>query len=240
MPSKLILASKVTFFPQLRGTLANARSACLDQAYRVASEMLVPISSTNTTRSVWGSCPATKARPRCPQELIPFARTHRPFSTPPQVPQHPAHGRVAHPNARRPLQELAPLGEGGRGAPLHVSLQELRGTLVHLRLGAGSVPRGEGEPLVCQLGVALDRRTAQPEGASGLTLGCARSEGFDYLLSWVFRIGVHGAHDATWTICVANYSRGCLRSPNRLVERASRDYVRPFSLPFLVLFPPQK
>jgi hypothetical protein len=34
--------------------------------------------------------------------------------------------------------------------------------------------------------------------------------------------------------------RGCLRSPNRLLERASRDYVRPFSLPFLVLFPPQK
>jgi hypothetical protein len=30
--------------------------------------------------------------------------------------------------------------------------------------------------------------------------------------------------------------RGCLRSPNRLLERASRDYVRPFSLPHLNLW----
>ena len=47
----LMLASKVTFFPQLRGTLANARSPRLDHAYTGASEMLEPISSTNTNRS---------------------------------------------------------------------------------------------------------------------------------------------------------------------------------------------
>jgi hypothetical protein len=56
-----MLASKVTFFPQLRGTLANARSPRLDQAYKGASEMLAPISSTNTKRSAQIS-PATNAR----------------------------------------------------------------------------------------------------------------------------------------------------------------------------------
>jgi hypothetical protein len=45
-----MLASKVTFVFQLRGTLANARSPRLDQAYRGASEVLAPISSTNTSR----------------------------------------------------------------------------------------------------------------------------------------------------------------------------------------------
>jgi hypothetical protein len=56
-----MLASKVTFFPQLRGTLAIARSPRLDHAYAGASEMLEPISSTNTSRSAWIS-PATRAR----------------------------------------------------------------------------------------------------------------------------------------------------------------------------------
>jgi hypothetical protein len=38
-----------TFASQLRGTLASARSPRLDQACRGASEVLVPISSTNTS-----------------------------------------------------------------------------------------------------------------------------------------------------------------------------------------------
>src|SRR5215203_2498422 len=61
IPSELMLASKVTFLPQLRGTLPNARSPRLDHAYKGASEMLAPISSTNTSRSAWISL-ATKER----------------------------------------------------------------------------------------------------------------------------------------------------------------------------------
>ncbi len=42
-----MLASKVTFAPQLRGTLKRALSPLRDQAYKKgASEVLVPISST--------------------------------------------------------------------------------------------------------------------------------------------------------------------------------------------------
>src|SRR5215217_1097689 len=67
--------------------------------------------------------------------------------------------------------------------------------------------RGEWSAFIGQLGVALDRRAAHPKGASCLALGHAPSEGFDYLLPEVFRIGVHAVHDATWTICVANCSR---------------------------------
>jgi hypothetical protein len=40
-----MLASKVTFFPQLRGTLTNARSPRLDHPYEGASEMLASITS---------------------------------------------------------------------------------------------------------------------------------------------------------------------------------------------------
>src|SRR3712207_4248452 len=57
-----MLAKSVRFFPQLRGTLAIARSPRLDHAaYKGASEMLVPISSTNTSRSAQIS-PATRLR----------------------------------------------------------------------------------------------------------------------------------------------------------------------------------
>ena len=52
---------QVTFAPQLRGTLASARSPRLDQAYRDASEVFVPISSTNTSRFT-SRPPATRTR----------------------------------------------------------------------------------------------------------------------------------------------------------------------------------
>src|SRR5215216_5348014 len=76
-----MLASKVTFFPQLRGTLPNARSPRLDHAYKGASEMLAPISSTNTSRSAWISLATNgdQRPPSCPQELVSLARTHTPF-----------------------------------------------------------------------------------------------------------------------------------------------------------------
>src|SRR5215208_7926029 len=46
-----MLAKSVRFAPQLRGTQHRARSPLGDQAYRGASEVLVPISSTKTKRS---------------------------------------------------------------------------------------------------------------------------------------------------------------------------------------------
>src|SRR5215207_9175565 len=61
IPSALMLASRVTFAPQLRGTLANARSPLRDQAYKGANDVFEPISSTNTSR--WGPIsPATSTR----------------------------------------------------------------------------------------------------------------------------------------------------------------------------------
>jgi hypothetical protein len=51
IPLTLMLAKSVTFAPQLRGTLACARSPRRDQAYWGVREVLVPISSTKTKRS---------------------------------------------------------------------------------------------------------------------------------------------------------------------------------------------
>src|SRR3712207_6437463 len=45
-----MLESSVTFFPQLRGAFAGARSPRLDQAYSGTKEMFAPHSSTNTKR----------------------------------------------------------------------------------------------------------------------------------------------------------------------------------------------
>ena len=45
-----MLESSVTFFPQLRGAFAGARSPRLDQAYSGTREMFAPHSSTNTRR----------------------------------------------------------------------------------------------------------------------------------------------------------------------------------------------
>jgi hypothetical protein len=45
-----VLASKVMFAPQLRATFRGARSPRRDHPYMGASEVLVPISSTNTRR----------------------------------------------------------------------------------------------------------------------------------------------------------------------------------------------
>jgi hypothetical protein len=56
-----MLASSVTFFPQLRGVRQKARSPLRDQAYSETSETLAPISSTNTRRLA-SMCPATSTR----------------------------------------------------------------------------------------------------------------------------------------------------------------------------------
>ena len=61
MPSALMLATKVMFVPQLRGTLKRARSPLGDQAYRGASEVCAPHSSTKTKRPT-SILPATITR----------------------------------------------------------------------------------------------------------------------------------------------------------------------------------
>ncbi len=51
MPESVMLESRVTLAPQLRGALAKARSPLRDQAYSGRSETFVEHSSTNTKRS---------------------------------------------------------------------------------------------------------------------------------------------------------------------------------------------
>ena len=53
IPSMLMLASSVVFFPQLRGTEQYARSPRGDHARSTKREAFAPISSTKTNR--WGS-----------------------------------------------------------------------------------------------------------------------------------------------------------------------------------------
>ena len=57
----LMLESRVTFAPQLRGIEQRARSPRLDQAYSGVKEVLVEHSSTNTER-LPSTLPATKTR----------------------------------------------------------------------------------------------------------------------------------------------------------------------------------
>src|SRR5829696_4753081 len=168
-----MLASKVTFAPQLRGTLARARSPRLDQAYRGASEVLTPISSTNTSRSA--------SRPSATH----LSHWHPPifFSGPAQAPEHPGNRRVADRNSVCPLQELAPLGQGRLRMLLEVRLQKLPRPFVQFRFGAGAFLRNEGSPLTVARHVALDRGDAHAEGAGGLDLGHPPLDGLDDLLS---------------------------------------------------------
>src|SRR4051795_11481042 len=50
IPSELMLANSVVFFPRLRGALRHALSPQRDQPCRGASEVLAPISSPNAKR----------------------------------------------------------------------------------------------------------------------------------------------------------------------------------------------
>ena len=50
MPESVMLVSKVTLGPQLRGTLKHARAPLRDQACSGRREVLVEHSSTNTNR----------------------------------------------------------------------------------------------------------------------------------------------------------------------------------------------
>src|SRR5215210_1642748 len=152
-----MLASRVTFAPQLRGTLANARSPRRDQAYRGKSEVLVPISSTNTSRlaSIPAS-PTTITRQAA-------SATHRVLSLPPiffsgpsEALEDPANRVVANLHPASLPQELAPLWQCGRRALFEVHFQQLPRALVQLGLGAGTLLRSQRPPLAVGRHVALD------------------------------------------------------------------------------------
>ena len=91
--------------------------------------MFVPISFTKTKR--WTSNPsATSVRQAA---LSPSSRSLAPavlFSAPAEALEQPRDRRLAHPHPKDSLQELTPLGEGRRRAPLEVSFQESPATLV--------------------------------------------------------------------------------------------------------------
>src|SRR5215210_597682 len=104
-----MLAKSVTFAPQLRGTLACARSPRRDQAYRGVREVLVPISSTKTKRS--GLVAAATITPQA--TLKNSSRSLAPtdlFSSPSQTLEHPGNRGVTHPYPAGSPQELTPLG----------------------------------------------------------------------------------------------------------------------------------
>src|SRR3712207_4198078 len=138
-----MLASKVTFFPQLRGTLANARAPRLDHAYRGASEMLAPISSTNTSRSAQIS-PATRARQAAlrnssrslaPTDLFcgstPYARAS-------------VTREQRSPLPRRHTRQNRSSGPVRRCVTLfEIDFQNLPRRFVELRFGAGTLLRSE-------------------------------------------------------------------------------------------------
>src|ERR671916_935920 len=191
IPSALILASKVTFAPQLRGTLASSRSPRRDQAYGARETC----SSPSRPRT-----PAAGRRsPRRRAPASPPSRTRRApplppifFSTPPHAPQEPRDGGLAHPQPGHAAQVLAPLGEGGGGRPLlEARLQEPPCALVGLRGSARAPPRAQRSPFARRLGIALDGGDAHAEGASDFDGGHAAFFGFDHLLAQVLGVGVH-------------------------------------------------
>src|SRR3712207_2570437 len=104
----------------------------------------VPKRSTNTSRS--GRRSRLRWRPASSRQpsRTPRARSHPPifFSAPSHPLEHPADGRLAHLHPRDLPQVLAPVGQRGPGALLHVGLQELPSPLVHLRVGAGKLSSG--------------------------------------------------------------------------------------------------
>src|SRR5215213_2079916 len=124
MPRIVLLESRVTFLPQLRGTLAGTRSPRLDQAYSGRSEVFDPISSTKTRRpaAIPSSTKAIQAALRNSSRSV--APTDL-FSGLPQPHEHPAALGVAHRNPLHPRHELAPLGESHSRPLFKVRFQQL-------------------------------------------------------------------------------------------------------------------
>src|ERR687893_2469311 len=149
------------------------------------------------TRPRTRSAPLPRSRRRCPSRLpsgTRLARSHPPifFSAPSQALEHPRVRRVANLQPAGLTQELAPLGESGRRALLHVPLQEPPGRFVHFRFGARALLRGQRPPLARRSSVALDGRDPNAEGLGDLDGGHAPFLGLDDLLPQVQRVRVHG------------------------------------------------
>src|SRR5215203_3582060 len=190
IPSALMLASRVTFVPQLRGTLANARSPLRDQAYKGANDVFEPISSTNTSR--WGPIsPATSTRQATLKNSSRSAAPTDLFSTPPRTAQQPRDSGLAHSQPGHAAQVLAPLREGGGRSLLEIHLQEPPRAIVGLRGSTRAPLRAQRSPFAHCLGVAFERRDAHTNGASDFDGGHGAFFGLDYLLAQVLIIGVH-------------------------------------------------
>src|SRR5215211_4649016 len=191
IPESVMLESRVTFFPQLRGAEQCARSPLGDQAYSGCSETFVEHSSTNTKRS---ACVVSTTIAR-QTALRNSSRSLAPtdlFSAPSHTPEHPRDGGIAHPYSRHTRQKLAPLRERRRRALFEVRFQELPRRFVELRFGAWALLRSERLSFACGGGVALDGRGAHAaEGLCDLSGGRAPFFGFDDLLPQVQRVGVH-------------------------------------------------
>src|SRR5215210_661398 len=189
MPSALRLERSVTFLPRLRGAEQKAPSPRLEHAYSGRNEVFVEHSSTNTKRlaSISAATSVLQAALRNPSRSLPPIF----FSAPSQAPEHPRDRRVADLQPAGPTQELAPLGEGGSRALLHVPLQEPPRSLVHLGFGARALLGSEQPPLSGRGSVALDGRGAHAEGPGDLRGGHAPLLGVDDLLPEVQRVGVH-------------------------------------------------
>src|SRR5829696_2861524 len=154
------------------------------------SEVLVPHSSTNTSRLA-SILSATITRQAA---LSHSSRSEAPtdlFSTPPQTLYCPGDRRVANSYSRHALQELSALREGSGRSLFEVRLEEPLALLIDLRAQAGRLLRSERPPLVCHTDVTFDRREADTQGSRHLAFAHAPADGLDYLPSQVFRVGFH-------------------------------------------------
>ena len=81
IPLTLMLASKVTFFPQLVARHAHKRPLSPPRPPVQGCQrcVLAPISSPRTPTARHGDLPSDQNPPSRPQELVSLARTHRPF-----------------------------------------------------------------------------------------------------------------------------------------------------------------
>src|SRR5215217_3285882 len=172
-----MLASKVTFAPQLRGTLASARSPRRDQAYREGRQRRVRAHLVR--EHVSG---ASRRCARRPSPARPPSRTrHAPplppifFSAEPHTPQKPRDSGLAHPQPGHAAQVFAPIGEGGGRSILEVRLQEPPCALVGLGGSARAPLRTQRSPFACRPGIALDGREATPKVRAISMVGIPRS-----------------------------------------------------------------
>lgn len=169
MPSALRLERSVTFLPQFYAEPSKtpalpASTTPTEGATRCSRRALVlkntkRLASISAATSVLQAALRNLSRSLAPTDL---------FSAPSQAPEHPRDRRVADLQPAGPTQELAPLGEGGSRALLHVPLQEPPRSLVHLGFGAWTLLGSERPPLSGRGGVALDARGAHAEGPGDL------------------------------------------------------------------------